>query len=91
MGSVTVQGRYFLFAPYQPIATPIQDHMCCLLYPDEKGYKDCSNSHGYQDEGDRAKLETGCRTGVDNDGAWIELAEIAVDEDSGTDEEDGDQ
>ncbi len=91
MGAVTVEGVHLFFPAHQPIAPPVQNDMRRLLQANGKRNKDGAGGHGNQDQGDGAEVEFSRRAGVDDDGAGIKFAEIAVDEDAGADEEDGDQ
>ena len=89
MGAFTMEGIDFFFAPQQPCATPVADDVGGLPHADCQGHEHGADSHGKDDECDRTQFELDGGTSPDCDRPRIQLAGIAVKEDSDADEEDG--
>ena len=88
MRAVSMERIDFFFASQQPRAAPIPEDMDGLPHADCQGHEYGADCHRKDDECDGAELELDGGTGPDCDCPRIELAEIAVEKNSGADEKD---
>ena len=89
MGAFTMERIDFFFAPQQPRAAPVADDVGGLPHADGQGHEHGADSHGKDDECDGTQFELDGGTGSDCNRPRIQFAGIAVEENSGADEEDG--
>ena len=91
MGSVSVKRINLFFAADETLRAPIQDEMGGLLQTDGECGEDGSAGHRDQHQRNGAELELRTGAGMDDDSTRVELAEVAVNKQPGTDEKNGDQ
>src|SRR5262245_17156214 len=88
MGTIAMECIDFLLASQQPCAAPVAYNMGGLAHADCQGDEHGTDSHGKNGECDRTQFELEGRAGPDCNRSGIQLAEVAIEEDSGADKED---
>ena len=89
MGAFTMERIDLFLAPQQPCVAPVADDMSGLPHAHGQGHEQGPDGHGKDDECDRAQIKLDGGAGPNCNRSGIQLAEIAVKEDPGADEEDG--
>src|SRR5262249_6857089 len=87
MGSFAMERLKLFSAPEHPGVAPVSNHVDGLSHADREGHEHGSDSHGKNDQGHRAELELNRWTHPNHESSRIELSEVAIDKDTGADQE----